>query len=116
MSLFPQITSGATMDISHSEPVDPLERITEASVISSNEAPIHSEKVSRRTGSPYPPGSLRANSARIKDSGSGRRQGSRKPRDHNTFLKALAARAGLAMRYLDGKIATNKVKRRDLDE
>ena len=116
MSLFPRITSGDPMDISAGEPADPLERITEASVISSNEGPIHSDKVPRRTGSPYPPGHLRGIGARIKDSGSGRRQGSPKPRDDNAFLKALAARAGQAMRHLDGKIATNQVKLGDLDE
>jgi len=116
MSLFPRITSGDPMDISSGEPADPLERITEASVISSNEGPIHSDKVPRRAGSPYPPGHLRGIGARIKDSGSGRRQGSPKPRDDNAFLKALAARAGQAMKHLDGKIATNQVKLADLDE
>jgi len=104
------------MDISGGEPADLLERITEASVISSNEGPISSDKVPRRTGSPYPPGHLRGIGARIKDSGSGRRQGSPKPRDDNAFPKALAARAGLAMRHLDGKIATNQVKLGDLDQ
>jgi len=116
MSLFPRITSGDPMETSGGEPADPLERITEASVISSNEGPIHSDKVPRRTGSPYPPGYLRGIGARIKDLGSGRRQGSRKPRDDNAFLKALAASAGQVMRHLDGKIATNQVKLRDLDE
>jgi len=104
------------MDISGGEPADSLERITEASLISSNEGPIHSEKVPRRTGSPYPPGHLRGIGARIKDSGSGRRKGSPKPRDDNAFLNTLAARAGLAMGHLDGKIATNQVKLGDLDE
>jgi len=104
------------MDISGGDLADPLERITAASVISSNEGPIHSDKVPRRTGSSYPPGHLRGIGARIKDSGSGRRQGSPKPRDDNVFLKSLAARAGLAMRHLDGKIATNQVKLGDLDE
>jgi len=104
------------MDISGGEPADQLERLTEASVISSKEGPIHSDKVPRRTGSPYPPGHLRGIGARIKDSGSGRRQGSPKPREDNAFLKALAARAGLAMRHLNGKIATNQVKLGDLDE
>jgi len=104
------------MDTSGVEPADPLECITEPSVISSNEGPIHSDKVPRRTGSPYPPGHLHGKGARIKDAGSGRRQGSPKPRDDNAFLKALAARAGLAMKHLDGKIATNQVKLRDLDE
>jgi len=116
MCLFPRITSGDPMDISGGEPADALERIPEASVISSNEAPIHSDKAPRRTGSPYPPGHLRGIGARIKDSGSGRRQGSRKSRDDNAFLKALAARAGQAMRHLDGRIATNQVKLGDLDE
>jgi len=37
MSLFPQITSGDPMDTSGGKQADPLERITEASVISSNE-------------------------------------------------------------------------------
>jgi len=104
------------MDRSGGEPADPLERITEASVISSNEGPIYSEKVPRRTGSPYQPGLPRGIGARIKDSGSGRRQGSPKPRDDNAFLKALAARAGLAIKHLDGKITTNQVKLGDLDE
>jgi len=104
------------MDISGGEPADPLKRITEVSVISSNEGPIHSDKVPRRTGSQYPPGHLRGIGARIKDSGSGRRQGSPNPRDDDAFLKALAARAGQAMRHLDGKIATNQVKLGDLDE
>jgi len=104
------------MDISGGEPEDPLERITEASVISSNEGPIHLDKVQRRTGSSYPPGHLRGIGARIKDTGSGRRQGSPKPRDDNAFLTALAARAGRAMRHLDGKIATNQVKLADLDK
>jgi len=116
MSVFPRITSGDPMDTSGRDPADPLERITEASVISSNEGPIHSDKVPRRTGSPYPPGLPRGIGARIKDSGSGRRQGSPKPGDDNAFLKALAARAGQAMRHLDGKIATNQVKLGDLDE
>jgi len=44
MSLLPRMTSGDPMDISGGEPADPLERITEASVISSNEGPIHSDK------------------------------------------------------------------------
>jgi len=104
------------MDISCGEPADPLERITEAALISSKELPIHSDKVPRRTSSPYRPGHLRGIGARIKDWGSGRRQGSPKPRDDNPFLKALAARAGLAMRHRDGKIATNQVKLGDLDE
>ena len=116
MSLFPRITSGDPMDIFGGEPAGPLERITKASVISSNEGPIHSDKVPRRTGSPYPPGHPRGIGARIKDSGSGRRHRSPKPRDDNAFLKALAARAGLAMRHLDGKIARNQVKLVDLDE
>jgi len=85
-------------------------------VISSKEGPIHLDKVVRRTGSPYPPGLLQGIGARIKDSGSGRRQGSPKPRDDDAFLKALAARAGLAMRYLDRKIATKQVKLGDLNE
>jgi len=104
------------MEISGGEPADALERITEASVVSSNDGPIHSDKVPRRTGSPYPPGHQRGIGARIKDSGSGRRQSSPKPRDNNPFLKALAARPKLAMRHLDGKIATNQVKLGDLDE
>jgi len=116
MAPFPRITSGDPMDISGGEPADPLESITEASVISSNEGPIHSDKGPRRTGDPYPPGHLRGIGARIKDSGSGRQQGSPKPRDNNAFLKALPARAGRAMRHLDGKIATNQVKLGDLDE
>jgi len=116
MSLFPRITSGDPMDISGGEPADLLERITEASVISTNEGPIHSDTAPRRTGAPYPPGHLRGIGARIKDSGSGRRQGSPKPRDDNAFLKALATRAGQAMRHLDGKIATNQVNLGDLDE
>jgi len=116
MSLFPRITSGDQMNTSGGEPADPLECITEPSVISGNEGPIHSDKVPRRTGSPYRPGHLRGIGARIKDSGSGRRQGSPKPRDDNAFLKALAARAELAMKHLDGKIATNQVKLGDLDE
>jgi len=66
MSRFPRITSGDPRDISGSEPADPLERITEASVISSNEGPIYSDKAPRRTGSPYPPGHLRGIGARIK--------------------------------------------------
>jgi len=115
-SLFSRITSGDPMDISGGKPADPLECITEASVISRNEGPIHSDKVPRRTGSPYPPGHLRGIGARIKDSGSGRRQGSPKLRDDNAFRKALAARPGLAMKHLDGKIATNQVKLGDLNE
>ena len=116
MFLFPRITSGDPLDISGGEPADQLERITEASVISSNEGPIHSDKVPRRTGSPYPPGSLQGIGARIKDSGSGRRQESPQPRDDNAFLKAQPARAGVAMRHLDRRIATNQVKLGDLDE
>jgi len=116
MSLFLRITSGDPMDISCGEPADLLEHITEASVLSSNEGPIHSVGVPRRTGSPYPPGYLQGIGARIKDSGSGSRPGSPKPREDNAFLKALAARAGQAMRHLDGKIATNQVKLGDLDE
>jgi len=104
------------MDVSAGQPGDPLEDITEVSVMSSNEGPIHSDKLPRRTGSPYPPGSLREISARIEDSGSGRRQGSPKPRDDNAFLKALAARAGLAIRHVNGKIATKQVRLEDLDE
>jgi len=116
MSLFPRIPCGDLMDTSGGEPTDQLERITEASVISSNEGPIHSDKVPRKTGSTYPSGLPGGIGARIKDSGSGRRQGSPKPRDDNSFLKARAARAGLAMRHLDGKRATNHVKIGDLDE
>jgi len=116
MSLFPRITSGDPMDISGGEPSDTLERINETSVISSTVGPIHSDKVPRRTGSPYPPGHLPVIGARIKDSGSGRRQGSPKPRDDKAFLKALAARARLAMKHLDGKIATNQVKLGNLDK
>jgi len=110
------MNSGDPIDTSGGEQADPLERITEASGISSNEGPIHSDQVPRRTGSPYPPGHLRAIGARTKDWGSGKRQGSPKPRDDNAFLKTLAARAGLAMKHLDGKIATNPVKLGDLDE
>jgi len=116
ISLFPPITSGDLMDISGGELADPLEGITEASVISSNEGPIHLDKAPRRTGSPYPPGHLRGIGARIKNSGCGRRQGSPKPRDDNPFLKALGVREGLAIRHLDGKIATNQVKLGNLDE
>jgi len=54
MSLFPRITSGDPMDISGGELADPLECMTEGSPISSNKGPIHSDKVPRRTGSPYP--------------------------------------------------------------
>jgi len=104
------------MDVSGGKPADPLERITEASVISSNEGPIHSDKLPRRTGSPYQPGHLQRIGAGIENSGSGRRQGSPKPRDDNAFLKAQTSRAGLAMRHLDGKIATNQVKLENLDE
>jgi len=116
MCLFRPITSGDRIDISGGDPAYPLERITKASVISRNEGPIHSDKVPRRTDSPYPPGYLRRIGARITDSGCGRRQGSPKLRDDNAFLRALAARAGLAMRHLDGTIATNQVKLGDLDE
>jgi len=104
------------MDTSGEGPAERLERITEASIISSNKGPIHSDKVPRRTASPCPPGLPRGIGARIKDSGSRRRQGSRKPGDDNAFLKALAARAGLAIRHLDGKIETNQVKLGDWDE
>jgi len=116
MSRFPRITCGDPMDISGGEPGNPSERISEASVISSNEGPIHLDKVPRRTGSLYLPGSLRGIGARIKDWGSGRRQVSPKPKDDNAFLKPLAARAGLAIRHLDGKIVTNQVKLGDLEE
>jgi len=102
--------------MSSGEPADPMERITEASVISSTEGPIYSDKVRRRTGYPYPPGLLQEIGTRIKDSGSGKREGLPKPRDNVVFLKALAARAGLAMRHLHGKIATIQVKPRGLDE
>jgi len=95
------------MNISGGEPADPFESITEAAVISSNEERIHSDKVPRRTGSPYPPGALGGIGARVKDLGSGRQQRSPKPGDDNAFLKALAARAGLAMRELDGNVAIN---------
>jgi len=90
--------------------------IIETTVISSKEGPIHSDKVPRRTGSPYPPGHVCWISARIKDSGSGKREGFPKPRDDIAFLKARAARAGLAMRDLDGNIATNQVKLGNSDE
>jgi len=116
ISLFPQISSGDPIDVSSGELADLLERITEVSVISTNEGPIHSDKVPWRTESPYPPGSLRGIGVSIKDLESGRRQGSPKPRDANAFLDALAARGGLAMRHLDGKLATNQVKLGDLDE
>jgi len=117
MSRFPRITSGDPLDVSGAEPIDPLEHITEASVISINKAgPIHSDQVPRRTASPYLPESLRGIGNRIKDSGSGRRQVSPKLRDDNGFLKALAARAGLLMGHLHGKIVTNEVKLGDLDE
>jgi len=54
------------MDVSGGTPADLLECITEALVICSNEGPIHSDKVPRRTGSPYPAGSLRGIGARVK--------------------------------------------------
>ena len=41
------------MHISGGEPADPLQRITEAAVLSTKEGPIHWDKVPRRTGSPY---------------------------------------------------------------
>jgi len=104
------------MEVSGGEPADLLKRITVASVISSNERPLHSDKGPRRTGSLYLWGLLCGISARIKDSGSGRRQGSLKPSDDNAFLKGLAPRVGLAMRHLDGKIARNQVRLGDLDK
>jgi len=104
------------MDRSGGERADTLEQITKASVMSSNKGPIHSDKVPRTTGSPYPPGLPRGIGARMKHSGSGRRRGSPQPRDDTAFLNALAARAGLAMRHLNEKIATNQVKLGDLDE
>jgi len=44
MSLFPRITSGDPMEVSGGEPTDPLESSTEASLITSNQGPIHSTK------------------------------------------------------------------------
>jgi len=104
------------MEISGGARADLLERITETSVMSSNDGPIHSDKVATGTSSPYPLGHLRGIGRRIQDSGFGRPPGSPKPRNDNAFLKALAARAGLPMKHLNGKIVTNKVKLGDLDE
>ena len=104
------------MDVSAGELADQLECITEVSGVSSTEEPIHLDIVLRRTGYPYPPGSLSGISARIKMSESGGQQGSPKPRYDSAFLDALVARASLAMRDLHGKIVINQVKIADLDE
>ena len=101
------------MDMSP-DAITPMDRITEASetsVISSTEGPIHSDRVTKRVGSPILGG--KGLGSRTQDSG--RRQGSPRPRDNTAYINALAARAARALGHLDEKIATNQVKIGDLD-
>ena len=119
-SLFPKQITGIPdpMDTTQDQ-ANPLDRISEvsspASVASSTEGPIHSDRVQRRVGSPYPTG--KGPGSRVYNQGSSRRQGSPRPRDeHATFLLALAKRAETALRHLDGKITTNQVTTKDLSE
>src|SRR6195952_4280677 len=108
-----QITGGEPMDTSP-DAITPMDRITEASeasVISSTEGPIHSDRVTKRVGSPFLGG--KGLGSRTQDSG--RRQGSPRPRDNTAYIIALAARAARALGHLDEKIATNQVKIGDLD-
>ena len=98
---------------------DTLSRISEvaspASIASSTEGAVHSDRVQKRVGSPYPTG--KGAGSRAYNLGSTRRQGSPRPRDdHAAFLLALAKRAELALQHLDGKITTNQVTTEDLSE
>ena len=99
-----------------SNPLDRISKVTSpASVASSTEGPIHSDRIQRRVGSPYRTG--KGPGCRVYNQGSSRRQGSPRPRDeHATFLLALAKRAETALRHLDGKITTNQVKTEYLSE
>src|ERR1700712_1332842 len=111
-----QITGGEPMD-TLADAISLMDRITEASgasVISSTEGPIHSDRVTKRVGSPYPAG--KGMGSRFQDSGPGRRQGSPRPRDNTSYINALTARAARALGHLDEKIATNQVRIEDLDE
>ena len=119
-SLFPKQITGIPdpMDTTQDQ-ANLLDRISEvtspASVASSTEGPIHSDRVQRRVGSPYPTG--KGPGSRVYNQGSSRRQGSPRPRDdHATFLLALAKRAEIALQHLDGKITTNQVTTEDLSE
>src|ERR1700712_5675523 len=108
-----QITGREPMDTS-ADTITPMDRITEASeasVIFSTEGPMHSERVTKRVGSPFLGGKGIGNRAQD----SGRRQGSPRPRDSTAYINALAARAAKALGHLDEKIATNQVKIGDLD-
>ena len=119
-SLFPkQITSipdpmDTTQDIAN--PLDRMSEVTSpALVASSTEGPIHSDKVQKPVGSQYPTG--KGPGSRAYNLGSSRRQGSPRSRDeHAAFLLALAKRAEIALRHLDGKITTNQVTTEDLSE
>ena len=119
-SLYPKQITGIPdpMDTTQDQ-ANPLDRISEvtspASVASSTEGPIHSDRVQRRVGSPYPTG--KGPGSRIYNQGSSRRQGSPRPGDdHATFLLALAKRAEIALQHLNGKITTNQVTTEDLNE
>src|SRR6195952_5742839 len=108
-----QITGGEPIDTSP-DAITPMDRITEASgasVISSTEGPINSDRVTKRVGSPFLGG--KGLGSRTQDSG--RRQGSPRPGDNTAYINALAARAARALEHLDEKIATNQVKIGDLD-
>ena len=108
-----QITGGEPMDTSP-DAITPMDRITEASeasVISSTEGPIHSDRVTKRVGSPFLGGKRLG--SRTPDSG--RRQRSPRPRENTAYINALAARAARALCHLDEKIGTNQVKIEDLD-
>src|ERR1700712_1719877 len=108
-----QITGREPIDTSP-DPITPMDRITEASeasVISSTEGPIHSDRVMKRVGSPFLGG--KGIGSRTQDAG--RRQGSPRPRDNTAYINALAARAAGALGHLDEKIVSNQVTIGDLD-
>ena len=119
-SLFPKQITGIPdpMD-TNPDQADTLSRISEvaspASIASSTEGAVHSDRLQKRVGSPYPTG--KGPGSRAYNLGSTQRQGSPRPRDdHATFLLALARRAEIALQHLDGKITTNQVTTEDMSE
>ena len=117
MSSNPRQITGGELIATSADAISPMDRITEASgasVVSSTEGPIHSDRITKRVGSPYPGG--KGMGSRIQDPTPGLRQRSPRPRDNTAYINALAARAARALGHLDEKIATNQVKIGDLDE
>ena len=100
-SLFPkQITGIPDLMDTNPDQADTLSRISQvaspASIASSTEGAVHSDRVLKRVGSPYPTG--KGPGSRAYNLGSTRRQGSPRPRDdHTTFLLALATSAKISV-------------------